>query len=102
MLAADVTPNRLQRAKLAILDFMRRHTHSRLGLVAFAGQAFEAAKQMGAMQGRQTDLNTVLSGGVVVTTSMIDRQVALATAHTAVAAAQQVRRARRKLISGDQ
>jgi len=40
MLAADVTPNRLQRAKLAILDFMRRHGHSRLGLVAFAGQAF--------------------------------------------------------------
>ena len=40
MLAADVTPNRLQRAKLAILDFMRRHTHSRLGLVAFSGQAF--------------------------------------------------------------
>jgi Ca-activated chloride channel family protein len=30
----------LQRAKLAILDFMRRHGHSRLGLVAFAGQAF--------------------------------------------------------------
>jgi len=40
MLAADVAPNRLQRARLAILDFMRRHTHSRLGLVAFAGQAF--------------------------------------------------------------
>ena len=40
MLATDVTPNRLQRAKLAILDFMRRHGHSRLGLVAFAGQAF--------------------------------------------------------------
>jgi Ca-activated chloride channel family protein len=40
MLAADVNPNRLQRAKLAVLDFMRRHGHSRLGLVAFAGQAF--------------------------------------------------------------
>ncbi|HYV27775.1 MAG TPA: VWA domain-containing protein [Candidatus Eisenbacteria bacterium] len=40
MLATDVTPSRLQRAKLAILDFMRRHGHSRLGLVAFAGQAF--------------------------------------------------------------
>ena len=40
MLATDVTPSRLQRAKLAILDFMRRHSHSRLGLVAFAGQAF--------------------------------------------------------------
>jgi Ca-activated chloride channel family protein len=40
MLATDVTPSRLQRAKLAILDFMRRHGHSRIGLVAFAGQAF--------------------------------------------------------------
>lgn len=40
MLAADVVPSRMQRAKLAILDFMRRHGHSRLGLVAFAGQAF--------------------------------------------------------------
>src|SRR5262245_24705100 len=40
MLATDVTPSRLQRAKLAILDFMRRHGHSRLGLVGFAGQAF--------------------------------------------------------------
>jgi Ca-activated chloride channel family protein len=40
MLAADVTPNRLERAKLAILDFMRRHGRGRVGLVAFAGQAF--------------------------------------------------------------
>jgi Ca-activated chloride channel family protein len=40
MLATDVTPSRLQRAKLAVSDFMRRHAHSRLGLVAFAGQAF--------------------------------------------------------------
>ncbi len=40
MLAADITPNRLQRAKLAILDFMHRHGRGRVGLVAFAGQAF--------------------------------------------------------------
>jgi Ca-activated chloride channel family protein len=40
MLAADVTPNRLQRAKLAILDFVERHGGGRVGLVAFAGQAF--------------------------------------------------------------
>src|SRR5437867_5594016 len=40
MLATDVTPSRLQRAKLAILDFMHRHGRGRLGLVAFAGQAF--------------------------------------------------------------
>ncbi len=40
MLAADVSPNRLERAKLAVQDFVRRHTNGRVGLVAFAGQAF--------------------------------------------------------------
>jgi Ca-activated chloride channel homolog len=40
MLASDVAPSRLQRAKLAILDYARRRGHGRVGLVAFAGQAF--------------------------------------------------------------
>ncbi|MCX6913064.1 MAG: VWA domain-containing protein [Verrucomicrobia bacterium] len=40
MLAGDVTPNRLQRAKLAILDYVQRSSRGRIGLVAFAGQAF--------------------------------------------------------------
>jgi len=40
MLAADITPNRLERAKLAILNFIERHGDGRVGLVAFAGQAF--------------------------------------------------------------
>lgn len=40
MLTSDVTPSRLQRAKLAILDYVQREAHGRLGLVAFAGQAF--------------------------------------------------------------
>jgi Ca-activated chloride channel family protein len=40
MLATDVAPSRLQRAKLGILDFLQRRGHGRLGLVAFAGQAF--------------------------------------------------------------
>lgn len=40
MLATDVSPSRLQRAKLAILDFVQRQSHGRVGLVAFAGQAF--------------------------------------------------------------
>jgi Ca-activated chloride channel homolog len=40
MLATDVAPSRLQRAKLAILEFVQRHGHGRVGLVAFAGQAF--------------------------------------------------------------
>jgi Ca-activated chloride channel homolog len=40
MLATDVTPSRLQRAKLAILDYVQHHGRGRVGLVAFAGQAF--------------------------------------------------------------
>jgi Ca-activated chloride channel family protein len=40
MLATDVAPSRLQRAKLAMLDYVRRQGHGRVGLVAFAGQAF--------------------------------------------------------------
>jgi Ca-activated chloride channel family protein len=40
MLAADVRPNRLERAKLAIQDYLRRHARGRVGLVVFAGQAF--------------------------------------------------------------
>jgi Ca-activated chloride channel family protein len=40
MLASDVAPSRLQRAKLAILDFVQHHSHGRVGLVAFAGEAF--------------------------------------------------------------
>jgi Ca-activated chloride channel family protein len=40
MLASDVTPSRLQRSKLAILDYLQRRGHGRVGLVAFAGEAF--------------------------------------------------------------
>ena len=40
MLASDVAPNRLQRAKLAVLDYVQHYGHGRVGLVAFAGQAF--------------------------------------------------------------
>src|SRR5438094_3779998 len=40
MLAEDVRPNRLARAKLAALDLMKVSKSDRLGLVAFAGDAF--------------------------------------------------------------
>jgi Ca-activated chloride channel family protein len=40
MLAEDITPNRLARAKLAALDLMQQAESDRLGLVAFAGSAF--------------------------------------------------------------
>jgi Ca-activated chloride channel family protein len=40
MLAQDVAPNRLEKAKLAAIDLMRVAKTDRLGLVAFAGTAF--------------------------------------------------------------
>ena len=40
MLAGDVQPNRLARARYAILDFVQRHGRGRGGLVAFSGQGF--------------------------------------------------------------
>ena len=40
MLVMDVQPNRIERAKLALLDFVHRHAGGRVGLVAFAGDAF--------------------------------------------------------------
>jgi Ca-activated chloride channel homolog len=40
MLAQDVAPNRLEKAKLAAFDLMKLARNDRLGLVAFAGTAF--------------------------------------------------------------
>jgi Ca-activated chloride channel family protein len=40
MLARDVQPNRLDKARLAAFDLMRQAKEDRLGLVAFAGAAF--------------------------------------------------------------
>jgi len=40
MLATDQSPNRLERAKLAVLDLMRLAKRDRLGLIAFSGTAF--------------------------------------------------------------
>ncbi len=40
MLAEDISPNRLSRAKLAALDLVQLARSDRLGLVAFAGEAF--------------------------------------------------------------
>ena len=40
MLAEDLKPNRLKRAKLAILDFIENLQSDRVGITAFAGNAF--------------------------------------------------------------
>jgi Ca-activated chloride channel family protein len=40
MLAEDITPNRMERSKLAILDLLGTVEGDRIGLIAFAGDAF--------------------------------------------------------------
>lgn len=40
MLAQDLTPNRLERARLGIIDFVSRLEGDRVGLIPFAGSAF--------------------------------------------------------------
>ncbi|HEV2327968.1 MAG TPA: VWA domain-containing protein [Verrucomicrobiae bacterium] len=40
MLAQDIVPDRLERAKMAALELMQDATSDRLGLLAFAGEAF--------------------------------------------------------------
>ncbi|MGA3266984.1 MAG: VWA domain-containing protein [Verrucomicrobiota bacterium] len=68
MLATDVTPNRLARAKLAALDLMQHAKTDRLGLVAFAGEAFlECPLTTDDTAFRQSvealDVNTIPLGG---------------------------------------
>src|SRR6185436_14409182 len=68
MLAPDVAPNRLSRAKLAALDLKRLARTDRVGLIAFAGSAFlqsplsfddEAFRQ----NVNATDVNIIPQGG---------------------------------------
>ncbi|NMC62953.1 MAG: VWA domain-containing protein [SAR324 cluster bacterium] len=40
MLATDVNPNRLERSKLALIDFISKLEGDRVGLIAFSGTAF--------------------------------------------------------------
>ena len=40
MWSTDVSPNRIERARLALLDFVRHRGAGRVGLVAFSGEAF--------------------------------------------------------------
>jgi len=68
MLAADIAPNRLTRAKLAALGLMQEAKSDRLGLVAFAGSAFlECPLTIDDSAFRQSvealDVNTISEGG---------------------------------------
>ncbi len=71
MLAADIPPNRLERAKLAAMDLMKLARNDRLGLVAFAGSSFlqcpltldEEAFRQGVAA---LDVNIIPQGGTAI------------------------------------
>jgi Ca-activated chloride channel family protein len=82
MLAEDIAPNRLERAKLAALDLMQQAKSDRLGLVAFAGTAFlqcpltfddDAFRQ--SLQA--LDVNTIPEGGTALAAAITEAQKTL-------------------------
>ncbi len=71
MLAEDISPNRLERSKLAILDLLNSLQGDRIGLIAFAGNAFlQCPLTLDYQAFRQTlaaiDTNSIPVGGTDV------------------------------------
>jgi Ca-activated chloride channel family protein len=81
MLAEDIAPDRLERARLAALDLMQQAKPDRLGLVAFAGDAFlecpltfdDTAFQQCV---RALNVNTLPQGGTAIATAIQTAQAA--------------------------
>ena len=59
MLAGDVKPSRLERAKLAVMDFVDQLDGDRVGLLPFAGSAFLMCPLTGDYQAFETSLKAV-------------------------------------------
>jgi Ca-activated chloride channel family protein len=81
MLAEDITPNRLARAKLAALELMQQARSDRLGLVAFAGTAFlQSPLTIDDSAFRQSveslDVNTLPQGGTAIAEAIDTAQTA--------------------------
>ncbi len=71
MLATDIAPNRLARAKLAALELMQTAKADRLGLVAFAGDAFLSCPltiddAMFQQSVQALDVNVIPQGGTAI------------------------------------
>ncbi len=68
MLATDIAPSRLERAKLAVLDLMQKAAGDRWGLVAFAGDGFlecplTTDNTMFEQSTRELSVNSIPRGG---------------------------------------
>jgi len=75
MLAEDIAPNRLTRAKMAALDLVQQARSDRLGLVAFAGAAFlQCPLTIDDAAFRQSldslDVTTIPEGGTAIAESI--------------------------------
>ena len=75
MLAGDFKPNRLERSKLAILDFLKGLQGDRVGLVAFAGSAFIQCPLTNDYNGfllslNDIDANTIPRGGTSIASAI--------------------------------
>ena len=81
MLTTDIAPNRLARAKLAALELMQKAGTDRMGLVAFAGDAFlecpltidNTAFQQSV---RTLDVNSIPQGGTALAAAINTAQTA--------------------------
>jgi Ca-activated chloride channel family protein len=75
MLTTDIAPDRLERAKLAALELMQRAGTDRMGLVAFAGDAFlECPLTIDNTAFQQSvqalDVNSIPQGGTTIATAI--------------------------------
>jgi Ca-activated chloride channel family protein len=75
MLTTDIAPDRLERAKLATLELMQRAGADRMGLIAFAGDAFlECPLTIDNTAFQQSvqalDVNSIPQGGTTLSTAI--------------------------------
>jgi Ca-activated chloride channel family protein len=75
MLAEDIKPNRLERTKLALADFVKHLKGDRIGLIAFAGSAFVQCPLTVDYSGfllsaESLDINTIPKGGTSISSAI--------------------------------
>lgn len=75
MLAEDIKPNRLERTKLALADFVKRLKGDRIGLIAFSGNAFLQCPLTVDYSGfllstEALDTNTIPKGGTSISSAI--------------------------------
>ncbi len=75
MLAEDIKPNRLERAKLALGDFVKHLKGDRIGLIAFSGSAFAQCPLTVDYSGfllsaEALDINTIPKGGTSISSAI--------------------------------